>query len=304
MAAEVPMKAPKRGDWNRRATDDRTGCACAVFLLLSWACGDAPHAALDSGAVADGTLDAAAATGTDAQPSEHVHANATPSQPAADAADGGESLSVEPGVAYQCSVSHWNEASLVADVQLCRMDEPTECVVTDAEGRAEWESLPPQTQLVFETHGEGYVDMLRHLVTPRLGTMNARDPFTRVIETELWNGWAAKSGVSLDPDKGHIVFFALRGAGGDVTLRPPAGKLVYMAAMGEVDPSLQHMGPPGLGVFFNVPPGEYDAVFSAPGFRCVFGQETGWPGATPDSSRVVVKAGFVSYPAFGICLPL
>jgi hypothetical protein len=209
------------------------------------------------------------------------------------------------GSGYELFVTDWQTSGRVSGAKFCRVANATDCVVSDDDGRAVFRGLPELTPVLLSVARDGYVGLLKHFVTPSKNLAVARDPFTFLIPTELWTGWAEQSGVTLEPDKGHILFYMLRSSGGSVELRPAAGKRVYFTSMQELDQSLDQLvsGAPGLGIFFNVPPGKYDAVFSNPGRRCIFGMETGWPGTSSDSSRVEVEAGYVSFPAFGICNP-
>lgn len=204
---------------------------------------------------------------------------------------------------YQLITTDWVSMPSPEGVEYCRTDAPAQCARTNASGIAMFPDLPARTQLVLSVRHDGDMDLLKHFVTPQPATTMPRDPFVRLISHERWTRWANQAGVKLEPDKGHIWFFVLTSVSAKVELRPTAGTRVYFRSMDELDPTLETSGPTGHGIVFNVPPGEYDAVFSAPGRRCQFGMETGWPGTTPDASRVTVKAGFISFPAFGVCLP-
>lgn len=205
---------------------------------------------------------------------------------------------------YTFVTADWAERGGVPGTRICRDDMPSQCAVADEQGNVEFFDLPESSQQLLHIARAGYVDLLKHLVTPahdRPGVL--RDPFNPMIPNALWARWAEQAGVELEPDKGHVLFFVLRGSGGSVDLRPAAGKRVYFASMQDLDPALEHPGGTGYGLSFNVPPGAYDAVFSHPELRCMFGMETGWPGSTADSGGIVVKPGLVSFPAFGTCVP-
>ena len=242
------------------------------------------------------------ATGMLATPVHDAGTASLPSAPSA-AAPSGQGQADEPGLMLLAAT--WGpNAQRFSGIEFCMRDAARQCVVTDQSGQALLPGLPELAPVALSVTGPGYVGLLKHLVAPSHDIAVPRDPFTPLITTELWTQWAAQSGVTLEPNKGHIVAYVLRGAGGSVELRPSAGvRAHFFSSIQEVDPALDHFGEPGYAVFFNVPVGEYDAVFSKPGSRCIFGMETGWPGDSSDSSKVTVAAGLASFPAFGICLP-
>jgi hypothetical protein len=195
----------------------------------------------------------------------------------------------------------WGSNDSPAGTSFCHEDALTECAIADSAGTAVVHGLPPEKPYLLRVTKDGFVPEIKHFLT---WNTDGSESFTRLIRRDVLERWAASRGVTLDPSKGHIAFFALGGAGGDLEVSSTSGTtLLNFNSMDAPEPSLEQIGTSGFGLVLNVDPGMHDVVVTRAGYKCAFGMETGWPGSEPTISGVLIKPGLLSAFAFVVCTP-
>jgi hypothetical protein len=250
---------------------------------------------------ASAALDASAARDANAAPDANAmrDANAAPDASAAldeDASTADASI----GVTFTFVTLVWGSNDSPAGTSFCHEDDLTECAIADDTGTAVVRGLPPDKPYLLRVTKDGFFPEIKHFLT---WNTDGREAFTRLIRRDVLERWAAARGVTLDPSKGHIAFFALGGEGGELKLSPGSGTTLNFSNMDAPDPSLEQIGTSGFGLVLNVDPGMHDVLVERAGYKCAFGMETGVPGSEPTISGVLVKPGLLSAFAFVICAP-
>jgi hypothetical protein len=253
-------------------------------------------------ASADAALDAGAARDANAAPDANAMPDASGARDASTGLDEDASpADASTSVTFTFVSIVWGSNDSPAGTSFCHEDALTECAIADSTGTAVVHGLPPEKPYLLRVTKDGFVPEIKHFLT---WNTDGSESFTRLIRRDVLERWAASRGVTLDPSKGHIAFFALGGAGGDLKVSSTSGTtLLNFNSMDAPEPSLEQIGTTGFGLVLNVDPGMHDVVVTRAGYKCAFGMETGWPGSEPTISGVLIKPGLLSAFAFVVCTP-
>lgn len=191
----------------------------------------------------------------------------------------------------------------IAGVRVCIYPGNNVCGTSDSSGSYLIENVPENSELILSYHHPDYVPTLRMLIT--------RENNVILLAPSIMGSKALAEQLAEDydfeaiPGRGSLQFFAMHPTAGvlqlqeldgfSVQLYDLEGNLVpddqhdditYASAEGTPDPRLEVSSRRGVGGIANIPPGDYELVFSHPTLDCSEKlEEAGWLTDTPRAAR-------------------
>ncbi|MCB9679832.1 MAG: hypothetical protein H6733_00045 [Alphaproteobacteria bacterium] len=161
-------------------------------------------------------------------------------------------------------------------VEVCAPDLPdVDCVVSDEDGTWKLDGLPVDADVTVTALLDGAVPT----VFPQTTTMDWYAWYKVMVPLGIMDTNASNLGVTLDPDRGHVLFIAWEGLNldgidtprvPDVTARlPSGGGLVFYANLvGLAAAGFEATTSNGSGGILNLRPGVHEVEISAPAGPC------------------------------------
>lgn len=189
----------------------------------------------------------------------------------------------------------------VEGVETCAPElEGIGCAVSDKDGAWKLPGLPAETDVILTATHEDAVPV----VYPQHTSMDWYDWYKTAVPEWVMESNAERLGVSLDPDRGHLLFIVWEGLNIDgedtpavegvrASLSPTASLLFYANNLGLVDEDASATGALGQGGALNLEPGTHWLTLTAPAGPCV---EHSFSWRMDEDGRVPVpiRAGFTT----------
>lgn len=173
----------------------------------------------------------------------------------------------------------------VEAAEICAYEaKPENCVVTDANGRAEL-AAPEDSEFGLTVEK---ADFAKELLPTRTGTATLELSIVALPDS-VYKAALESAGIEQDPELGALLTFQEEG-GGSARLEPKSGDgPYYFGALGVIDPNATSV-PIGGGVLFaNIDPDEYELIFEHPDGDCAF-PEKAWEGSGVGRTRFAAVA--------------
>lgn len=276
---------------NRR----RSGWAYVGLIAVLGACGDDD----DDDVVA--VLDAGGQDAGDSGPDAAVQPDAAADLDAS-VDGGGDSGPVVATVLVAGTVTDYLTGDLIEGIEVCVYELPElSCATTDADGVYRLPGVPQRSELRL-TYLDGAGAWMPMMFSLRTEDQDDVGLSLRMIGADVAAGLAATAGLALDPARGTIPFQGFYDPGEaagqaldglSAVLSPDDAEVRgFLTEMNTVDAQLDSTTSVGLGLFINVAAGEHTVQMTHPERECTL-SPLGWPGATPDETRIDVVPGFL-----------
>jgi len=218
--------------------------------------------------------------------------------------DGGDAASDAPSDAGATSISgsivDLIATTPVADMQVCLYQMPSvACVKTSANGSYTLTGVPANQEVLLEYTKASYLPTLVTVKTVA-GPMSVGQFLAPTVTAA--NALATIVGVSMSPNKGHILVTAFQGPAGSfsgqdnvaASIVPKSGTgPYYLNASNVPDLALTATSTSGIGLFANVDPGDVEVTLTHFTKTCPR-LGTSWTGSKPNASKVKIVAGYLT----------
>lgn len=198
----------------------------------------------------------------------------------------------------------------VPGVRVCLYPGENICGTSDSSGTYRIDGAPENSELILSYQHPDYVPTLRMLVTRENNVILLAPSImgTKALAERL----AEDYNFVATPGRGSLQFFAMHPTSGvlqlqelegfTVELRDTEGNVVtdrdditYASDEGVPDPRLVESSRRGVGGIANIPPGDYELVFSHPTLDCTQKlEEAGWLTSTPRAARFRILPEWVT----------
>jgi len=200
--------------------------------------------------------------------------------------DGGGGDSGTEGFTVSGTVSDIATGNSLPGVSVCLLAAPSTCTITDSSGAFSLTGLVPSGS-GFTASLAGYVTGVWPLTPTGNVTYNA---FLRSVS--LVGTWASQAGATFNGSAGAVLFETFDGSGNPrsgVSVSTAAGGTVgYLTGNGSVlDTTLTATTTNGAGCVFEVPSGNVEVTFTAPGAVCTRYGAEGWLAAVSGATTLV-----------------
>ncbi|MCC7538508.1 MAG: hypothetical protein IT379_19945 [Deltaproteobacteria bacterium] len=181
-------------------------------------------------------------------------------------------------------------------IEVCVHERPDiPCVHTDDEGAYALAGVPADSDiaLTLRDGANAYQPELLPLHTPAVDITFS----PRILETELVGQLEDRAGVSLDPARSVVLFYASAGPSGGLPgvsaelVPDDAEALAYVTSSLSVSTTATETTMAGMGLFLDVPEGEHRLRFSYEGRACA-ATPGSWEGDEPGELRAPSVAGY------------
>lgn len=205
----------------------------------------------------------------------------------------------------------------VPGVRVCIYPAQTICGTSNSTGGYVIQGVPENSEIILSYEHPDYVPTLRMLFTREnnvillapsvMGSIALAERLATEYMFEAIDGRGSLQFFAMQPATGVLQLqelsgfsVELRDLGGNIVLNPDAPSalpfdVTYASDDGVPNPQLTASSRRGVGGIANIPPGEYELVFSHPTLSCSTKlEEAGWDTDTPQASRFEIIDAWVT----------